>query len=150
ALYQATLRQVSKPLPLSPPPAPDSEEDAGSDALGDPPLTGRDAELLWFGALAERARRGPGRALLLVAGSGGGTRRTRRGFAARWRADGGRVLAGCCYEIQRTVPLSLWTALLAGVSPEERDRLLGRDAATRRRLGALLTEPGAAIIDPEA
>jgi predicted ATPase len=145
-LYQALIR---KPLALiSGQPRP--EEEGRDSGRVDPPLVGRDAELLKLTALADTAYLGRGRAVALLAESGGGKSRMLQELVTRWLAGGGSVLRGRCHEIQQTVPLALWSATLAEVAAGDLDRILGAGSLARRLVATLLTEPSALLIDPEA
>ena len=146
-LYQRLLQQAT---PASSGDGATTDETAGR-ALMHPPLVGRDAEIATLRALADGARRGKGRTVLLGAEAGAGKSRLLDEITRYWLDGGGRVLFARCHEIQRSVPFSAWSAALAdGLTPADLDRLLGRATLVRARVARLLPESDVARADPEA
>lgn len=145
-LYEQLLLRTRQRVAA--PPAATAPESDGA-ARTNPPLLGRDAELVKLDALGAAARGGRGRAVAVLGEAGGGKTRMLGELAERWRDAGGRVLRGGCREIQARVPLHLWATALSSLSGIEQDRVLGNGTAARRRIAALFGDSGRATGDPD-
>lgn len=120
-LYQGILRRGG-PAPASA--VPRSEWQDGETGRIDPPLLGREIERLRLETVADDVRRRGSAAVALLAEAGGGKTRLLGDVMATWADRGGRVLLGRCREIQRTVPLAVWSdALRSGTRSPDVDRL---------------------------
>jgi predicted ATPase len=83
--YQALLRQAPGPLPDRQIGAPRQGDSDGGHGM-EPPLLGRDGELLRLAALAGSVRAGHGRTVVLIAEAGGGKTRKLAELASSWLA----------------------------------------------------------------
>ena len=114
-LYQTILRRGG--------PARSQLQDSETGGI-DPPLLGREIERLRLETVAEDVRRRGSATVILLAEAGGGKTRLLNEAISAWADRGGRVLLGRCREIQRTVPLAVWSdALKGGAGSPDVERL---------------------------
>jgi DNA-binding SARP family transcriptional activator len=148
ALYQAVLRRGG---PVPPRAVPVSEWQEPESGRIDPPLLGREIERLRLETVAGDVRRRGSAAVILLAEAGGGKTRLLGEVMSTWTDRGGRVLLGRCREIQRTVPMAVWSdALKSGTRPPDIEKLFAGDHPARRQLSRLLPELGGPARDLES
>ncbi len=103
----------------------------GQAAVAGPGLVGRDDELAYLDAVAQRARTGPAEIAVIDGEAGIGKTVLLRAWAARRAAAGDMVLTASCGELDRAMPLDAvlraLTALLRRLGPEAAADLLGAD-----------------------
>lgn len=147
ALYLAILRQT--PRPVGPPPSGRAHRTA-------PP--GRDGELAELTAAWSAAARGRSAAVLLAGEAGIGKTTLAEAAVGLVEQTGGRVLRARCYAAERSLflqpVLDALEPLLRSMPAERARRLAGMGAGALAALlpeaAAVLGEPGADLVDPDA
>jgi DNA-binding SARP family transcriptional activator len=100
-------------------------------AAASPGLVGRDDELAYLDAVAQRARTGPAEVALIEGEAGIGKTALLTAWAGRRAAAGDAVLTASCSELDRAMPLdgvlSALTVMLRQLGPEAAADLLAAD-----------------------